>query len=279
VSKKLEYFIHRFKSELGLYMRISSGIFLFILFFQPFPLDHFNFNNHILFVAGLGGIVFFALVTARAFTLWLARENIQGEKAILPAALKEVIIFLISTVAFVFYLRYVGMVNFNLYITFKVVLICFAPPFILSVLNTISELKETLESQITEKKDIQKKVEKPEEDYRNKSIEFKSENINEKFTVNIAEVAFIRSADNYVEIVYKEGFTFRKKLVRNTMKNIEQQIRPDTSLIRCHRICIINLHFIDRLEKLDHSYWLKIKGYNEKVPVSRQYLLKLTEAL
>ena len=91
------------------------------------------------------------------------------------------------------------------------------------------------ESANREKKTVQKQIEKYEEDYLNKSVEFISENITENFSLLIAEVVLIRSADNYVEIVYKEGDTFKKKLIRNTMKNIEQQIKQYSNFLRCHR--------------------------------------------
>jgi DNA-binding LytR/AlgR family response regulator len=92
-------------------------------------------------------------------------------------------------------------------------------------------------------------------------------------------VAFIRSADNYVEIVYRESEVSKKKLIRNTLKNIEQQIKIYSNFTRCHRICIINTHFIDRLEKSADNHWIIIKGYDEKIPVSRPYLLKIKELM
>ena len=109
--------------------------------------------------------------------------------------------------------------------------------------DRLNGLREQIDSLILEKKIVQKQVEQYEEDYLNKSVEFISENINENFSLLIAEVAFIRSADNYVEIVYIEGDVYKKKLIRNTLKSIELQIRPYSNFLRCHRISIVNLHF------------------------------------
>jgi len=47
----------------------------------------------------------------------------------------------------------------------------------------------------------------------------------------VADVAFIKSVDNYVEIAYKEGEHFRKKLIRNTLINIEHQMKPFPNFI------------------------------------------------
>jgi DNA-binding LytR/AlgR family response regulator len=280
VNRRVDYFIHRLKSELGLYLRISSAIFLFVLFFQPFPISHLNLNNHIILVAGLGGIVFVALVLARVLIILISENNtIQAEKKALPSGLKETIIFLVCAISFVFYLRYAAEVGITPFILFKIALISLSPPVALSIMNTITELREKVEAQMAEKNDIRRQVERLEEETLSKTVEFRSDNSGESLKLGIGEIAFIRSADNYVEIVYREGLDFRKKLIRNTLKNIEQQIRPNSFLIRCHRICIVNLHFAETLERIDHSYWLKIKGFNERLPVSRQYLLKLREAL
>jgi len=76
-----------------------------------------------------------------------------------------------------------------------------------------------------------------------------------------------------------EGNHIKKKLIRNTLKNTELHIKQYSNFIRCHRTCIVNMHYIEKLNHDYNSYWLKIKGYDEKIPVSRQYLLKLKEAL
>lgn len=280
MNKKINQLIFSLKNELGLLLSVSFGIFLFILFFQPFPLDRFDFNNRLLFIAGFAAIVFFFMALVRITFPWLLQNNKADRKDIVfPAYMNGFIILAFSSVAIDFYLHFVGLVGITFYITFKIVLICIAPVVALSLYDTLKELKLQNEALIIEKKIIQKQIEKYEEDYLNKSIEFVSENISENFSLQIAEVVLIKSADNYVEIVYTEGDMFKKKLIRNTLKNIEQQIKPYSNFIRCHRICIVNTHFIEKLNRNYNSHWLTIKGYSEQVPVSRQYLLKFKETL
>jgi DNA-binding LytR/AlgR family response regulator len=280
VNTKLELLIEDLKEELGLLLSISFGVFLFVLFFQPFSFVGFDFNNSLLFVGGLGTIVFIIMVLIRkTIPRLLRRNNQESHVLLLPVYLNGFVILVLSTVAFVFYLRYVGLVNITFFIVFKVVLICLAPPVILNVSDLINELTQQNEILIVEKKIMQKQVEKYEEDILNKTIEFVSDNNSENLTLLISEVAYIKSADNYVEIAFKEGDSFRKKLIRNTLKNIELQIRQYSNFIRCHRICIVNLHYIEKLTRSDNNHWLTIKGFEEQVPVSRQYLLKLKEAL
>jgi DNA-binding LytR/AlgR family response regulator len=280
MSKKLDHFINDLKEELGLLLSISFGVFLFVLFFQPFPFTNFDFNNTLLFVGGLGCIVFFIMVFGRLTIPGIfQRTSRDSDTLVLPSYFIGFLILILSSVAFVFYLRYVGMVRITFFITVKAVLICFAPPLILRVFDLINDLKQQNEILTVENKIIQKQVDKYQEDILNKSIEFPSENSSDKLSLKISEVALIKSADNYVEIVYKEGDSYKKKLIRNTMKNIELQIKQYNNFLRCHRICIVNLHYIERLNRSNHNHWLTIKGFDEPVPVSRQYLLKLKEAV
>jgi len=278
--KKLNQLIQILKEELGLLLSISFGVFIFVLFFQPFPLDRFDFNNRLIFIAGLAAIIFLFMVLVRIALPWIIQNHDQGNhEPILFSNMSWFIILTLNSVAFTFYLRYVGFVDISFYIVFKVVFICLAPPITLSLYDAYKILRQENESLIKEKEIKEKQIEKYEEDYLNKSIEFFSENSNENFKLLIAEVAFIKSADNYVEIVYKEGEDYKKKLLRNTLKNIEQQTKPYSNFIRCHRICIVNSNYIEKLNRNYSNHWLAIKRYNERIPVSRQYLLKLKEIL
>ncbi len=266
--------------KLKLFLGISFGVFLFILFFQPFPLDRFDFNNSLLFVAGFGVIIFLFLFLVRITYPWMINTIQENEnETVLLTYLSDFTFIALSTVAFAFYLRYVGFVPISFYIIFKAGLIGLAPPVILRLYIKIQELKQQNESLIAEKKTLLKEFEKCEENNLNKTIEFISENNTENLSLLIADIAFIRSADNYVEIVYLEDDNFRKKLIRNTLKNIELQIKQYSNFIRCHRICIVNIQYIEKLNRKYSSHSLTIRGYYEQIPVSRQYLLKLKEAL
>lgn len=280
MGKKINKFIRILKEDLGLLLSISLGVFLFVLFFQPFPIEKLDFNNRLVFVAGLSGIVFFIMVLVRLiFYLYILREKQNKDEIFLPSVLSGFIMLLLIAVSFAFYLHYLGYVGITFHIMFKVVLISLAAPVTLKLHDRFVELQKQNELLIMEKKTIQSQVKKYEEDYLNKSIELFSENNAESIKLPLADVALIRSADNYVELIFKEAGVYKKKLIRNTLKNIEQQIKPYTIFNRCHRTSIVNLHAVDKLKKTYNNYWLKIKGLEENVPVSRQYIQKLKEAL
>ncbi|MCX6302808.1 MAG: LytTR family DNA-binding domain-containing protein [Bacteroidia bacterium] len=280
MNKKPNQFVQLLNKEIRLLLSISFGIFLFILFFQPFAIEKFDFNNRLLFVGGFGAIDFLLMFLFRVVLPWMIQKNNQDDKEpVLTSYLSGFIILILCSVAFTFYLRYVGSVSISFYVVFKIVLICLVPPLILKLYDVNKELIQQNESLISERKVIQKQIEKYEEDNLNKSIEFISETNTENLTLIISEVVFFQSADNYVEIAYMDGDKIKKELIRNTLKNIELQIKQYSNFIRCHRTCIANMHYIEKLNQDYSSHWITIKGYPEKIPVSRQYLLKLKEAL
>ncbi len=268
------------QAALGLLLSISFAIFLFVLFFEPFPLDGFALNNGILFVAAMGAIAFVIMSLVRITLPWLIKKYDQHQfDPLLPPYANSFLIYVLTFVSFTFYIRYVGSIDLSISIMFKMGLLSLAPPVSLWLHDLIKDLKKQNKSLRKEIELAQGKVEQYEEDYLSKAIEFISDSSTETFSLLMTDVAFVKSADNYVEIVYSEGDTMKSKLIRNTLKNIELQLKAHPNFIRCHRTCIVNIHHVEKLNKDINTYWLTIKSYSEHIPVSRQYLLKLKESI
>lgn len=266
--------------EQSLNLSISFGVFLFVLFFQPFQLRHFDSNNLLVFVAGLAAIVFLILVIIRTFIpMLLVKYGAVEEESNIPAFLSGFIILAVTSLSFIFYLRYVGNVSMSFYNVIKVILICLIPVVASRLYDVFSELKQQNKMLILEKQSVYEKMGKLEDDRLNRTIEFGSEYGSENVSLIIADIFLVKSADNYVEIVHKQDDVFHKKLIRNTMKSIELQLRPYSNFVRCHRTSLVNIQHFERLNRNHASQWLKLKGFDEQIPVSRQYLLKLKERL
>ena len=278
ISQNIYQFIFSLKEEMGLLLSISFGIFLFILFFQPFPMRTFDFESLLVFVAGFGAIVFILMVIVRFVLPGLFRKPGAGkEEMVLSAFQGGFILLVLSSVAFAFYLRYVGSVQLTFYIMFKVFLVCLAPPVILSVYGQYKELKQQNEQLTQQNELIRQKMEQYEEDSLYKTIEFVSDYQSKNLKLLVSDVVYIKSADNYVEIVYKEDENYTKTLLRSTLKEIERQLKSYPHFIRCHRAYIVNKYFIQKLSNNYSSHWISLKGSNDTIPVSRQYLVKIKE--
>ncbi len=276
----LARFMTALKEELRLFLGISIGVFLFILFFQPFPLDGFDFNNRLIFLAGLGLIVFVVLTLVRiGLSSIIQNLNHNKPETTLPYYMSGFIIMSLSSVAFAFYLYYVGSIPISFYIIFKVIVICLVPMVILRMHDERRILRKVNESLRKELNESKQQLIEHRKNIPDTIIEFISETGPENFSLPVSNVALIKSADNYVEIVYEKSGTYNNKLLRSSLRNIEQQLKPFPDFIRCHRTCIINRQYIEKLNRTNNTYWLTIKGINEQIPVSRQYLLKLKEII
>lgn len=278
MDRALNKLIGILKENLRLFLSITFGVFLFVLFFQPFPFEQLDFNNRLLFVAGLGAIVFVFMVVVRVgLHSFLLKNQYKKSEPFLFSYLSAFLILVLSSVAMAFYLRYVGHVGITFYVMFKVVFICLVPPVVLRLYDDFHELKKQNELLKGEQESFLSKIEEYKEDYQNRMVEFSSEYKEDNFSVLVSDVVFIKSADNYVEIIFREGNAFKKKLIRNTLKNIEQQIKPYSNFVRCHRTSIVNTYLVEKMNKKFNNYFLTIKGYDVQVPVSRQYLQKFKE--
>jgi DNA-binding LytR/AlgR family response regulator len=278
MNELVNQFIQSWNKNLKAFLSISVGVFLFILFFQPFPIDRFEFNNRLIFVAGMAAIPFICMCISKIiFHGFFPKKEEIPDGLIFSDYLEYLSLFIINSVALTFYLKYVGLVKINFYMIFKIGAICLAPPLILKLYDSFNKLKE---QNILLKKDNRKfmtQLENYREDFLNKTIEFHSDNQNENLVLPITDVILIRSADNYVEILFQEGKVLKRKLVRNTLRNIEIRLKQFSVFVRCHRTCIINRLFVEKLHWNYQKQYISIKDYSEQVPVSRQYLSKLRE--
>ena len=266
--------------ELTVSFSISLALFLFALFFRPFNASQYFTDNAILFMAGFGGINFlfmsiFISFLPRIMTDWYWTINRDHN----PTNATLALIWVFDTVAYGFYIRYVGQAPVSMFLMFKVALLCLGAVAVLKALylnESLNRQISLLNEKIMRNQEI---MDQFETNHRNDVVEIYSDNHSEKISTSIRDLILIRSADNYVEIIYMDEGRTVKKLIRNTLKNMEYHLAKYQKFIRCHRSYIINLDFVDKLLKKYNIYSIRVKDLDEELPVSRQYLLRLREAL
>jgi DNA-binding LytR/AlgR family response regulator len=276
----LNQFIILLKKELGLMLSISFGVFLFVLFFRPFPMFINDADNRLLIVAGLSGIIFLLMIVTRITLPWLVPRYITPHaESELPPVAASLALLVLSSVAFAFYLHYVAMMPVSFVTIIRIVLLCAASVAVLRVADVMLRMHLEQQHLLKEKKLMQVQLERYEDDFLNKIIELPSDNLSENLTVAVADVVFVRSADNYVEVMFRDGEQHSKKLLRNTLKNVSLQLQPYSNFLRCHRTSIVNIHYMEKLVRQQNSYHLLLKNSSETLPVSRQYLMSIRESL
>ena len=100
MNKRIDNLLQPLKDEFGLYLSISLWVFVFVLFFQPFPLNNIDFNNGLVYVAGFGGIILLTLILIRTLLAWLTREKETEDfkTKLFPPFLNGFLILIISGV-------------------------------------------------------------------------------------------------------------------------------------------------------------------------------------
>ena len=92
--------------------------------------------------------------------------------------------------------------------------------------------------------------------------------------VKISSIISIESDGDYTKVFTSEG---RKGLVSKSMKEWELRL-PANYFCRIHRATIINLEFVENIEKwFNYSYRLHLKGIEEPYIISRRYAKQLKE--
>ena len=271
--------IYNLKEQLKLFFSISLGIYLLILFFQPYGNVRPDINEKLLYNAGLAGITYFVMWIFRIVIPYIVHGFSRFEKWNISSEIMiYALIWFFNSLAFIFYIRYVGPLRMSMYLIFKIALVSIIPIIVLSTTDTRQSLNQLLQGLIEKNKKLSILLSDSEKKVRAVEV-FTSENKSEIFKLQIDDLVLIKSADNYIEILYKDNERIQQKLIRNTLKNIEMQLKEYSEIIRCHRTYIVNKKYVQDFTRGYTGYRLKLSGYSEEIPVSRQYLLTVKDAI
>ena len=184
-----------FRSILG----VTVGIFIFLIFFLPLnPLTE-EFNKKTLILAGFGGIIFIFLMLLRVVVPSLFPKLFQPEKW---SVIKEIVLhfffLVLNSVAFSFYAKYVGKIDVTFHLVVNIVLISLAPVVILIIIYEYNFLKKRMQ-ELLNQNGLSETIEDSE------GIEFESDNQSEHLFLFPEQIILIKSANNYVEIIFKQN--------------------------------------------------------------------------
>ena len=103
----------------------------------------------------------------------------------------------------------------------------------------------------------------------------RGDNQKEELSLIPHDLLFIASADNYVNVHYREAGKPQSLLLRGSLKKFEEQLSEHTMFLRCHRMYIINLQVVTSVSGNAQGLKLYVAGIEEAVAVSRS----LTDAV
>jgi len=255
----------------------SAFVFLFLYIFQPFQIG--NFKTHTITVSfGYGLVCLITMLFLNIFMIHLIPKYFDENhwttgRQIFWTFINVFFVglgnFLFSTSIQVVPFTLEGVVKFQ-FITIAVG----AFPIVISVLYNQSRLQykyssesEEFNASITKTNDDIVKL-KPSENQS--TVIIPSQYAQESLELNANDLIFVRSADNYIEIYFKNEEKVEKSLLRNTLKTVES-ILSDTCFFRCHKSFLVNLNYVQSVSGNAQGYKLHLKFTEEVIPVSRAY--------
>lgn len=268
IFKQPTPFYTDWKKNLFRYFLVGCFIAFFLIFFQPFGTDRVRIPNKNLFLSGYGILTFLAFSFSFIGLPKLFPKQLNEEKWVLW---KQVALTLFA-LSLTFLGCYIYLENaFNnqpsiqgFFSFYKLALpISFFPVILISLLDYIYQLKQNQNFAQNLNQHIAPK------EQTTSTISLKDENGKEDLSLQLNQLIFIKAANNYVEINYSEGEQIKKYLLRNSIKNIDQQL-DFPSIKRCHRSYLVNLDKVGRITGNAQGYKIHFPFSAEfVVPVSR----------
>lgn len=81
---------------------------------------------------------------------------------------------------------------------------------------------------------------------------------------------YAESDGNYVIFYLRENKKTKKRIIRNSISNIEKQLSDQPLILRTHRAFIVNAKKVTKKQGNTSGYRLTLQGADEPIPVSRQ---------
>lgn len=101
----------------------------------------------------------------------------------------------------------------------------------------------------------------------------------ESLTLDARHILFISAADNYIEVKYLEANQIQRKVLRNSLKAIEDSLQNHSDFWRCHKSYLVNLHLVIKTSGNAQGYKLHFKDTDLTVPVSRSNNAQIKQKL
>ncbi len=262
---------------------IGAGIFAVLAVFQPFGTYVFEHNLKYGLLAGYGLLVpLTALVLRESIALFwhnfFAREHWTFRRELLLSGL----FLLLSVVLSYFYhhlmigssLSALGFLFFLFLALATAVL-----PLSLFLVWRFFEVKNQLATHEFSEKMAQNLAAGPATNEQ--LVVLQGENKNEKLTLLLAEILYLRAADNYVEIFLQKNGQTQRLVLRGALSNLAQQLEKTGEFRQVHRSFVVNFDHRLRLEGKSPAYYLVFENTagTEEIPVSRSALAEVRMVL
>lgn len=238
---------------------ISLSSSLFILFFKPFDIQNETGDWFVYLILFSLGVVFFLAAAFMEFVVPALLPKLFARWNFGKAILWYTFVLLFVGGIIFLYKTYLGGYRDFTYIEYVMVL-----GRVLGIGITVSFFTLGIYTNLNRKR-------------------FSSLSTQEKYLItapnaktlalNVDEVLYIVSDDNYVDIHLRKDGVRKKLIFRSSLKNIEAQIvTPISPIYRCHRRYLINITQFEIRQITSRSSAIGLLNGEDEIPVSKQYV-------
>ena len=254
---------------------ISVGVPLVLFLLQPFDISLLPKREKSFLIIGFGVITFLALSLYLLFIPSLLPKKFTSSKWNVK---KEIfwnlwILFTILTGYFL-YCKTLNVLEFDFNMVIMLILTSIIPITALIIINQ----NRMLRSRFRLANEINKKLEES-RSKQEKIVYFNSDYQKDSLAIKVNSLLIIRSANNYIEVFWKEKEAVKNQMVRCSMVYAEEILRDYKFVMKCHRSYIVNINYIDRFEGNLQGYKLYFENINFPIPVSKNFASKLQELI
>jgi len=257
------------KPSFGAFMRTITGVSATIVFilvvFQPFGTSDFQHPYKYLMLFGYGLNIFLTGMLVYGISLLLIPEQRLDKWSVLDEVVFLFLVIILCQVVCYFYWVFLFSTGFRwnqfryFFIMASTVSIVPVSVYLLFIYQKYKEIKfisthSPLENTLSNV-------------HPNGIINLQGVGKNENIRIHSVNLIMIKSEDNYVIIYLLEKDKLIKRIMRNTMAEIEQQV--GSSFFRCHRSYIINPDKIIHVEGNITNTRITLANVDLKIPVSR----------
>ncbi|MEZ5195748.1 MAG: LytTR family DNA-binding domain-containing protein [Bacteroidales bacterium] len=254
---------------------ISMGVFVFLFLFQPLQIDELATKDKYFLAIGLGAITFLSLSLNLLILPSLFPKILNGSSwNVKKEILWDIWILFTVSVGYFLYYKALGIMEFGFEMIIKLLLIAIVPTSVLITFNRNRLLRSHLKSA----NELNRKL-KENKSIDNKLAHFISDYQKDNLSIKVNLILFIRSANNYIEIFWKESGKIKSQMVRLSLTKAEEILKDDKFIFKCQRSYMANVNHIDKIEGSSQGYRLYFENIDFPIPVSKVYVPKLKELI
>jgi hypothetical protein len=252
---------------------ISISIFAFLLLFQPISINALPNQQKINLIIGLGVVTFLSLsLNLLIIPSLVPRIFLRKEWLVWKEILWNLWMLFTTAIGYLASYKVLGILVFDFQMVMKLLLVAVVPLTILIIFNQDRLLKLHLKTA----NDLNARL-KENRNEAEKLVHFDSEYQKDKLSIKVKFLILIRSADNYIEVFWKDGNVVKSQLIRSSLLRAQELLQDYSYIFKCHRSFLVNINLVDRVEGNSQGYRLFFENLDFDVPVSKVSINQLKE--